>query len=65
MGHISQDALRNVQILIPSFEIQNKIAEEVKRRMKMARQLKEEAKKYFEEAKARVEKIILGEEEIE
>lgn len=59
MGHISQDALKNIQIILPSLEIQNKIAEEVKRRMSEAERLKAEANKIIEEVKKTVEDIIL------
>jgi restriction endonuclease S subunit len=60
MGHLSQDALKNIQIIFPPLEIQNKIAEEVKRRINEAEKLKAEASKIIEEAKNKVEKIILG-----
>jgi restriction endonuclease S subunit len=56
--------VENLLIPVPSNEIQNKIAEEVKARMQKAEQLKKEAKEVLEEAKERVERIILGEEEI-
>lgn len=42
-------------------EIQNKIAEEVKRRMQKAESLQKEAKQFLEEAKRKVEGIIIGE----
>ncbi len=60
MGHLSQDALRNIQIPFPPIEIQNKIADEVKRRISEAERLKAEAGKIIEEAKKRVEEMILG-----
>ncbi|VUT27925.1 MAG: EcoKI restriction-modification system protein HsdS [Candidatus Syntrophoarchaeum sp. GoM_oil] len=63
MGHISQEALSNIIIPLPSLQIQNKIANEVKARMQKAEQLQKEAKEVLEEAKERVERIILGEEE--
>jgi len=61
MGHLSQDALKNIQILFPPLEIQNKIAEEVKRRISEAERLKTEASKIIEQAKKQVEGMILGE----
>ena len=61
MGHVSQDALKNIQIILPPLEIQNKIAEEVKRRMSDAERLKAGANKIIEEAKRQVEEMILGE----
>lgn len=60
MGHLSQDALKNIQIILPSLEIQTKIADEVKRRMSESERLKAEAGKIIEEAKKKVEKMILG-----
>jgi len=46
---------------LPPIEIQNKIAAEVSQRIEKARQLRNEAEELLEEAKARVEGIILGE----
>ncbi len=59
MGHVSQDALKNIQIILPPLEIQNKIADEVKRRISEAERLKAEATKIIEEAKKQVEEMIL------
>jgi len=61
MGHLSQEALLDIKIPTPPLSIQNKIAEEVKSRMRKAEQLQKEAKEDLEEAKKEVEKIILGE----
>jgi len=55
---------RNVKLFkipLPSLAVQNKIAEEVKKRMRKAEQLQKEAKEDLEVAKKEVEKIILGE----
>jgi len=57
-------ALKSLIIPHPSEEIQAKIAKEVKARMQKSEQLQKEAKEVLEEAKKRVERIILGEEEI-
>ena len=57
-------ALKSLIIPLPSEEIQDKITKEVKTRMQKAKQLQKEAKEVLEEAKERVERIILGEEEI-
>ncbi|CAD6490984.1 MAG: Type I restriction modification DNA specificity domain protein [Candidatus Argoarchaeum ethanivorans] len=57
-------ALKSLTIPLPSKEIQDKITKEVKARMQKAEQLQKEAKEVLEEAKERVEKVILGEEEI-
>ena len=51
---------KKVKIPIPPLPIQNKIAEEVKKRMQKAEQLQKEAKEELEKAKLEVEKIILG-----
>lgn len=64
MGHISQEALSDIIIPLPPLSIQNKIADEVKARMQKSEQLQKEAKEVLEEAKERVERIIMGEEEI-
>ena len=56
--------IENLKIPLPPISAQNKIANEVKRRMHKAKQLQEEAKKVLEEVKLKVERIILGEEEI-
>ena len=59
MGHISQEALSEIKIPLPPLSIQNKIAREVKKRMQKAEQLQKEAKGILEEAKEKVENIIL------
>ncbi len=59
MSAINRESLLNLKIPFPPLEIQNKIAEEVKRRMEKAEQLQKEAKKILEKAKKEVEKIIL------
>ena len=61
---INQQTLNSLLIPLPPLSIQNKIADEVKARMQKAEQLQKEAKEVLEEAKERVERIILGEEEI-
>jgi len=64
MPAINRDSFLNLKIPLPPLEIQNKIAEEVKARMQKAEKLQEEAKSILEEAKEKVERIILGNEEI-
>ena len=59
MGHLSQEVLLQIKIPLPSLTIQNKIAEEVKKRMQKAEQLQKEAKEIVEKAKEEVEEIIL------
>ncbi len=41
-------------------EVTSKIADEIKKRMQKARQLKKETKEELEKAKLEVERIILG-----
>ena len=60
-GNITIPTIENFKIPLPHLSIQTKIAEEVKRRMQKAENLREEAKQLLEEAKEKVEKIILGE----
>jgi len=57
---IDQSALKSLTVVIPPLSIQNKIAEEVKARMKKAEQLQKEAKEELDRAKQEVEKMILG-----
>jgi len=50
----------NLKIPLHSLPIQNKIADEVKKRMQKAEQLQKEAKEGLEKAKQEVERIILS-----
>lgn len=59
--HVYSRDLSKLKIPLPPLSVQNKIAEEVKRRMQKAEQLQKEAKEELEKAKAEVEKIILDE----
>ena len=59
MGHLSQEVLLQIKIPLPPLSIQNKIADEVKRRMQKAEQLQKEAKEELAKVKLEVEKIIL------
>jgi len=58
--HLSPDDVEKILISFPPLTVQNKIAGEVKNRMKKAEQLQKEAKEDLEEAKKEVEKMILG-----
>lgn len=60
-GNITIETIEKFKIPLPPLAVQNKIAEEVKKRMKKAEQLQKEAKEELEKAKQEVEKIILGE----
>ena len=59
-GNITIETIENFKIPLPPVDVQNKIAEEVKRRMQKAEQLQKEAKEELEKAKQEVERIILG-----
>jgi len=59
-GNITIGTIEEFKIPLPPLSVQNKIAEEVKRRMQKAEQLQKEAKEELEKAKQEVEKIILG-----
>jgi len=63
-GFTNED-IKNLKIPLPPLNIQNKIAEEVKRRMEKAEQLQKEAKEILEKAKQEVENIILNGEDNE
>ena len=60
-ANLNLDEIQNLKIPLPPPEIQNKIADEVQRRIDEAERLKQEAKQGLEEAKQKVEKMILGE----
>ena len=58
--HVYSRDLSNLKIPLPPLAVQNKIAEEVKKRMQKAESLQKEAKEELEKAKLEVERIILG-----
>jgi len=58
--HLTPEKFLNLKIPLPPLEIQNKIAEEVKGRIKKAEQLRKEAREIVEKTKREVEKMILG-----
>ena len=58
--HVYSRDLSNIKIPLPPLAVQNKIADEVKKRMQKAETLQKEAKEELEKAKLEVEKIILG-----
>lgn len=62
-GNITIGTIEGFKIPLPPLAVQNKIAEEVKERMKKAEQLKKDAEEELGKAKQEVEKIILGESE--
>ena len=59
-GNITIETIENFKIPLPPLAVQNKIADEVKKRMQKAESLQKEAKEELEKAKLEVEKIILG-----
>ena len=59
-GNITIETIENFKIPLPPLSVQNKIADEVKKRMQKAESLQKEAKEELEKAKLEVEKIILG-----
>ena len=59
-GNITIETIENFKIPLPPLAVQNKIAEEIKKRMQKTEQLQKEAKEELEKAKQEVEKIILG-----
>lgn len=61
---ITKDSLKNILIPLPSYNTQILIANEYNMRLEQAQNLKKEADKEFEKSKARVERIILGEENL-
>jgi restriction endonuclease S subunit len=59
-SHLYSNDLGKVKIPLPPLSVQNKIADEIKRRMQKAETLQKEAKEELEKAKLEVEKIILS-----
>jgi len=59
-GNITIETIENFKIPLPPLSVQNKIADEVRKRMQKAEQLQKKAKEELEKAKLEVEKIILG-----
>ena len=59
MSAIPINDFLNLKIPLPPINIQNKIAEEVKKRLEKAKQLKQQAKENLEQAKKEVENILL------
>ncbi len=59
-GNITISTIENFKIPFPPLESQNEIVKEVKKRMAMAVKLNKEAEKILEEAKEKVENIIMG-----
>lgn len=57
---VNNELLKTVEIPLPPLSVQNKIADEVKKRMQKAEQLQKEAKEELQKAKEEVEEIILG-----
>jgi restriction endonuclease S subunit len=60
MPAVNRESLSKLKIPMPPIEIQNKIADEVKRRMQKADQLRKEAEEKLEKSKEDVEKLILS-----
>ncbi len=58
-GNITIGTIESFKIPLPPLSVQNKIADEVKKRMQKAEQLQKEAKEELEKAKLEVERIIL------
>ena len=59
--HLTPEQFFSLKIPLPLLTVQNKVAEEVKKRIQKAEQLKEQSSEELEKAKKEVEKIILGE----
>lgn len=61
MGSLSQEAVKSILIPLPPRSVQDEIAGEVKSRIERAKRLEESAREVLEDAKATMERIILGE----
>lgn len=62
MGSLSQKAVRSLLVPLPPKSIQNEIAHQVKLRIDKSRQLRNNAEKILDNAKCKIESIILGDE---
>jgi restriction endonuclease S subunit len=60
LPRLQTEDVKKMLIPIPSSDVQNKIADEVKNRMSQAEKMRSEAAQIIETAKQEVEKIILG-----
>lgn len=58
---ITRDAIESIRVIAPPREVQDDIAEEVKRRKEESKKLKKEAEEVVKKAKKQVEKMIVGE----
>ena len=58
---ITRDAIESTKIIVPPLEIQNTIANEIRKRKEESKRLKKEAEEVVENAKKEVEKMITGE----
>ncbi len=63
-GHLSPNDIANIRIPLVPKSLQDDIANEIKKRKLLASNLRYEAREELEQAKAKVERTILGEEEI-
>lgn len=63
-AHLYAEDLKNLQIPTPPLRIQQTIVDDIEKRRADARQLRSEAETLITEAKARVERMILGEERV-
>jgi restriction endonuclease S subunit len=57
---LDYEAIREIEIPLPSLAIQQKIASEISSRQEKAKQSRKEAVEILEEAKKEVESVILG-----
>ena len=58
---ITRDAIESTKIIVPPLEIQNTIANEIRKRKEESKRLKKEAEEVVENAKKEVEKMIMEE----
>lgn len=63
-AHLYAEDLQHLRVPIPPMKIQQVIVDELNRRCSGAKGLYTEAENLLTEAKARIERMILGEEEV-
>jgi len=61
---LEQRELKSFIIILPQRNVQEKVAQEIKSRLDRVNRLRDEAKQIFLEAKQKIERILVGEEEV-
>ena len=60
---LDQPAVKSLHVVVPPFDVQEKIVDEAMRRRSEAAKLRQEANAIVEQAKERVERMLLAKEQ--